>query len=218
MTDPIAVARAQLEEITQLLPEYRDWLDLTGLRGHRLNLAAVTTLTGSPVETAILHREREQAPLDTLEEVAAEWGWQTSDGDVTRYLLNRIDKASSLGLIIGAHLTTIQRAHTHITRLILRPAPGPTCPLGPDHTTTQTDTGYTCRKCDTTRTPDEHKALTAWVARQAGHPLTPRQAATIYHIPIDTIYSWIRRGHLSRTPDGHLSMSELNKLVTQHPE
>lgn len=193
MTDPITLARAQLEEITQLLPEYRDWLDLTGIRGHGLNLAAVSTLTGSPVETALIRRERERAPLDALEEVAAEWGWQTSDGEVTRYLLNRIDKASALGLIISEHLTEIASAHARITRLVIRPTPGPTCPLGPEHTTTQTETGYTCRDCDVTRTHDEHAALAAWVARQADILVTRAQAAQLLGLDENTIKQRIRR-------------------------
>lgn len=215
-----ARAREQLTEIAALLPELGDVLaTLAGLRGGGPDLATATVLTGSPVEAAVIATDRGRAPLDELDRIAADWGRHPGEADPVPWMAANIARVEhTRGRIEPEHLDTIAWAHATITRLVYRPKHAGTCPVGHEPPATMETTGpdqHYCPQCETTRTTTEIKALQRFRLLAADPHLTAAEAARLTGIKAATIRKWIERGHLTRDPEGRVSLAEVSHRAHQ---
>lgn len=143
-----------------------------------------------------------------VELLAHEWGWRPGNGPHHLYLLARLDWARTH--LPAEHAGRITFIHSKLQTLV-REGPLPVdrvCPAcGSDHLS-ETVTGQLwCDTCQLVREESELKALTLYRLTTHEATMTPREAAAVLDIPEQTIYSWIRRGHLTRH-NGHINITE----------
>lgn len=215
-----ARAREQLAEIAALLPELGDVLStLAGLRGGGPDLASAATLTGSPVEAAVIATDRGRAPLDELDRIAADWGRRPGETDPIPWMAANIAKVEhTRGRIEPEHLATIAWAHSVVSRLVYRPKHAGACPVGHEPPVTMETTGpdaHYCPTCEVTRTAAEIKALQRFRLLAADPHLTAAEAARLTGVKAATIRKWIERGHLTRDNEGRVSLADVTHHVQQ---
>lgn len=218
MTDD--VTRSRLEEIVAwwpILAELQEALYAPGSTG-RTNASGVrSTNPDSAPMIAVIRLEQIHTLRLHVELLAHEWGWQPGDGPHHHYLLARWPWAKTH--MPTEHTDRITHIHTKLQRLV-KEGPLPTnrvCPsCGESQLMETREHQYWCGTCDLIRDESELRALVLFRLTTHEAAMTPRDAAQALAIPEQTIYSWIRRGHLERC-DGRVILADAQRLKLASP-